>query len=147
MDVAAAHWDKVYDSFTPYEISGNEDKYKFLDFSCSDLSGKKVLEIGCGRGDMSIYLAKKGAIVTAIDNTDNGVLCTQKMMDFNNVALNVVKLDAMQIDELENTFDYVVGRYILHHIEPFNQFVPKMSKVLNTGEKGSFGRIVPRIKF
>jgi len=32
-----------------------------------DLKGKRVLDLGCGLGEASVYFAKKGAIVTASD--------------------------------------------------------------------------------
>lgn len=32
-----------------------------------NLEGKKILELGCGAGEASVYFAKKGALVTATD--------------------------------------------------------------------------------
>jgi release factor glutamine methyltransferase len=45
--------------------------YSFLD--TLDLKGKKVLEIGCGSGLLSMLAYRKGAIVTAVDIDVNAV--------------------------------------------------------------------------
>ena len=136
-ECAIEYWERVFESFQPYEVKDDE-KFVFLKPITENLAGKKVLEIGCGRGEMSVFLAKKGAAVVAIDNTENAVQCAQRLADFNKVSLDCRKLDAMQIDELEDTYDYVVGKYVLHHIEPFSEFVPKMSCVLKEGGIGLF---------
>ncbi len=45
--------------------------------SLGDLSGKTVLEIGCGTGSATVALAEQGAFVTAIDE-DAGSLSVAK---------------------------------------------------------------------
>lgn len=45
--------------------------------SIVDLTGKTVLEIGCGTGSSTVALAEQGAIVTALDE-DSGSLCVAR---------------------------------------------------------------------
>ncbi|MDD5634724.1 MAG: methyltransferase domain-containing protein, partial [Candidatus Omnitrophica bacterium] len=66
---------------TDYKDKGIVDKYfkktlaavfinypAFLRLLC-DIKGKAVLDIGCGAGCLTTELAKKGALVSAIDNS------------------------------------------------------------------------------
>lgn len=133
-------WEKKYKSFTPYHINMNREIYNFL--KCfDDLNGKRVLEIGCGNGDISIYLAKKGAIVTAIDNTSNSIQNAKCMAEYNNVSIQFIKMDALEINTLKEKYDIVVGRFVLHHIEPFNQFVKKLHCIMSGNTKNEFNGI------
>ena len=77
---------------------------------------KEVLEIGCGRGEISFYIASK---------TKNNVLGTDICVPFIEKAkskynlsnLNFDVLDFNCLDKIENKiFDYIVGNGILHHL-------------------------------
>lgn len=59
----------------------------------TDISNKRVLEIGAGTGLISILLAKKGADVTAIDLNKKAVECAKINMKINNVNIKVLEGD------------------------------------------------------
>ena len=52
-----------------------------------NLAAKKVLEIGCGSGFLAILMTKKGAIVSAIDISDEAVKVTNQNAKTNGTAL------------------------------------------------------------
>jgi ubiquinone/menaquinone biosynthesis C-methylase UbiE len=140
-DDAVGFWENVFENFESFkvELDNKNCSFNFLNPMFNDnLHRKKVLEIGAGNGVISISLAKKGAIVTAIDNTQNSIRNILSMADYNGVSIDARRLDALKIDTLEEKYDYIVGRYILHHIEPFDQFVPKMHRILKNGGIGLF---------
>jgi ubiquinone/menaquinone biosynthesis C-methylase UbiE len=138
---AVDFWENKYKNFEPFEVKFDNKNCDFLKpifQNDNNLAGKKILEIGAGNGVISIFLAKKGATVTAIDNTQNSIHNILRMADHNGVSIHAIMLDAMEIDILEDSYDYIVGRFILHHIEPFEQFVPKMYRILKNGGEGIF---------
>ncbi len=49
----------------------------FCFYLLGDVSGKRVLDYGCGDGDNTIFLAKKGAQVTAIDISSEAISLTK----------------------------------------------------------------------
>ncbi len=104
-----------------------------------DLQGKKVLDCGCGNGFMTTVLAKHGAQVTAIDISEKSVELTRNRALVNGVSDNV-KTVVMDFEDLEfedESFDFVVGNFVLHHIE-IDKTGPEIKKVLKPGGKAVF---------
>src|SRR4026208_1463871 len=70
----------------------------------SPLENKRFLELGCGSGLISIYAAKKGAIVTATDINKIALQFLAKNCRFNNTALRIIESDLFR-DISEQPFD------------------------------------------
>jgi SAM-dependent methyltransferase len=94
------------------------------------IRGKHILDLGCGRGEFSVYLAKRGANVTAIDISSEAIAFTNKLANFNEVKINALMLDAFDIDKLGIPFDIITGKYVLHHLEPFEKFIEVIEKTM-----------------
>jgi SAM-dependent methyltransferase len=80
-------------------------------------SSSKVLEIGCGRGEIARYLAAKtGMQILGIDVSERFIEEAQNKSTENNVRFEV--LDFMDAEERfqDERFDYIVGNGILHHL-------------------------------
>ncbi len=79
-----------------------------LDFiSNLDLNTKKLLELGCGSGIISIYAAQKGALVTATDINLKALEFLHRNSIQNNVQLNI--LYSNLFDKIEDlNFDYII---------------------------------------
>lgn len=82
--------------------------------------GMNVLDVGCGAGVMTAWLAKQvGPLgtVTAIDNSEeqlNLTLRRLKSMNISNVKTKVIS--AYDIDQLNEKFDLIYCRFVLHHL-------------------------------
>ena len=71
-----------------------------------------VLDIGCGAGFFSIPMAKAGHNVTSIDYTENMVnSAIQNAMDAG-VDIEVLQMDAQNLDFEDDTFDLIVTRNV-----------------------------------
>ena len=72
-----------------------------------DLKGKKVLELGCGSGIISLLAASKGALVTASDINKTSLEALEKASIKN--ALPVQIINSNLFDKLhEKHFDYII---------------------------------------
>jgi ubiquinone/menaquinone biosynthesis C-methylase UbiE len=80
------------------------------------IKGKKILELGSGRGEFSIFLSKLGAIVTGIDLGADLVDLAGKISDFNKSNCQFVVGNICQLPFNKNEFDLVIGNAILHHL-------------------------------
>lgn len=103
-----------------------------------DVRGKRLLDLGCGRGEISVFFASKGANVISIDTSPTAVSNLKTFSErhkIDNIHPEVVS--AMEIASM-GPFDFVVGSMILHHIEPFPVFAGVLQKSLRSGGKAFF---------
>jgi 2-polyprenyl-3-methyl-5-hydroxy-6-metoxy-1,4-benzoquinol methylase len=112
--VEPIHWEKFDTDIPIYH-----HPYPYVVRSLGELTGKKILEIGCGTGNFSIILAKRGAkLVESFDISVKSIELAMKRAKVNNVA-DLINFQAMSVYEMnykENFFDFIVGFNILHHI-------------------------------
>ena len=119
--------EKILFSNSPYL----REQYNFSTFN-----GKKVLDLGCGSGVLSVVLAKNGADVTAADLTENATKMTQRNAKLQNLNIKVVRTDAENLSFADNSFDYVLSWGVLHHTENTERAFTEVSRVLKPNGTG-----------
>ena len=84
---------------------------------CSE--GTSTLEIGCGSGTSSLWLAKNGRNVTALDYTESSVELVKSAAEKLGLTnVNVVHADATKnLPFAEKQFDYIFQAGLLEHFE------------------------------
>lgn len=82
-----------------------------------DIEGKKILELGCGAGEASIYFAKQGADVTATDISHEMLNVVQKVAKMHNVSVKTKQSRSDKIDSKDESFDIVYAGNLLHHVD------------------------------
>ncbi len=84
--------------------------------------GDSALDIGCGRGDLMMALAQKGAEITGIDYSQEALEIAQKTIDKQSEALKgklkVLHSNATALNFPDQTFDYVFMTDIVEHLYP-----------------------------
>lgn len=80
------------------------------------LSGRMILEVGCGRGEFSVHLATEGATMTRINIGENLVRAGRLLAEINDVECSFVRASATELPFHEASFDAVVGVGVLHHL-------------------------------
>jgi len=100
-----------------------------------DISGKSVLDYGCGTGTFSRYLQTKGAIVTGVDVSENMIAVAKSF------SQDCITYHAFNngLDFLEDgIFDYVVANFVLCTIPSQSlilQTLGQINRVLKKGGK------------
>jgi ubiquinone/menaquinone biosynthesis C-methylase UbiE len=104
---------KVDDYFEVSTAPENRHIIKYL----GNIKGKKILELGCGAGEASVYLAKKGAIVTATDLSQGMLDVTMRLAAIHGTQLSTVKTPAAPLPFPDNSFDIIYAANLLHHVD------------------------------
>lgn len=113
---------EVGDEGLSYDIldeSYNPSTQKFL-LDAGLSPGMKVLDVGCGAGVMTAWLANqvgKDGHVTAVDNSPEQLMVTQRRIEkeqLSNVMTKVVS--AYDIGDLQEKYDLIYCRFLLHHL-------------------------------
>ena len=97
-----------------------------------DLKGKKMLDLGCGTGEASVYFALKGAKVTACDVSLECLKLGKNLFQKFNVNIQTIKMQVEFLGFPNESFDLVYGFGVLHHID-INESVYEIYRVLKNG--------------
>jgi SAM-dependent methyltransferase len=84
-----------------------------------DVCGKQVLELGCGTGDTTLWLAAGGATVHATDISGGMLAATQARAAAGGLSSTVLvqQMSAEHLAYAERSFDIVFGHSVIHHTD------------------------------
>jgi 2-polyprenyl-3-methyl-5-hydroxy-6-metoxy-1,4-benzoquinol methylase len=106
-----------------------------------DVKHKKILDIGCGVGSISFYLARRGANVTGIDLSSNLIEYCKKEAKRRMLNIQFKEMNAQIPDFEDESFDIVVGSRVVHHIPEIKVFFKECKRLLK--ERGFIAFIEP----
>ena len=122
-----------------YSVVNEEHFQKLLD-AAGSLSGKRVLDFGCGLGQTSRFYAEHGATrVDGFDISGESIRIAKKNALRDNLDDRVIfrQLAAEDIDYPDNSFDIVIGKAILHHTD-IEKTARQLRRVLAPGGVACF---------
>lgn len=116
----------------------NEDYLNFLFFDVWKLNRKpcRILEVGCGTGNVPYWLLPHfpaGTQYTGIDNAEILIAEAEKTFKDSLFNVNFVRGNAGKLDFPDNTFDIVLTRAVLMHLEQPFQVIQEMVRVTEPG--------------
>jgi 2-polyprenyl-3-methyl-5-hydroxy-6-metoxy-1,4-benzoquinol methylase len=133
--------DKIYRNMKPDEIPWNIEVPPDALVELVD-SGKvkpcKTIDLGCGTGNYSIYLASKGFEVTGVDLSPTAIKIVEENAKRKGVKINFLVADILGgLNEVKETFDFAYDWELLHHIFPEERkkYVNIVHKILNPNGK------------
>ncbi|MDA0237382.1 MAG: class I SAM-dependent methyltransferase [Proteobacteria bacterium] len=101
-----------------------------------EVQGKKLLDIGCGPGWLTVMYAKHGANVTAIDLTSQALVLTKAALEVNLVSASLEVASAEQLPFPDKSFDVVVSSGVLHHTPDYQKAISESYRVTRDGGTG-----------
>jgi SAM-dependent methyltransferase len=97
------------------------------------VTGKDVLEVGCGMGTHAALLARSGARLTAIDLTERAVEATRRRFETFGLAGRIQRADAEAMPFPDASFDLVWSWGVIHHSSRFEACLAEVARVLRPG--------------
>lgn len=87
-------------------------------FFMGNVVHKKILEVGCGNGELSVWLAKNSAEVWGVDISDESIAIAEKRSKENNTTTSThfYAQPAEALPFANNFFDIVFINVTLHHL-------------------------------
>ena len=120
----------------------NREHVAFLDFvfgRIGDLAGKRILEVGCGTGNLSTYHALRGAQAVGVDVSAGMLGLARRRAEVNGVSdrVELIAQPIEDLDEPDGSFDFVMANQVLHHLD-LPRAMPNISRLVGTGGMALF---------
>ncbi len=136
------HWNSrscSYDRFVTKGFSDLRERHAWQDVYADALgtAGRKILDVGCGPGIVSMQLSDLGYEMTALDFSEKMLEKAEKNAADNGLDIEFVCGNAMELPFGDCSFDAVVSDYVLWTVPDPRKVMDEWYRVLRPG-----GRIV-----
>ncbi len=123
---------------TDYFEASTAPENRFILSHLGDVTGKRLLDLGCGAGENSVYFSLKGAHCVATDYSPGMVEKALSLATAHGVEIEARTMNALEIDFPDNSFDIVYAANLLHHLPDPERAIRQIHRVLRPGGKACF---------
>jgi ubiquinone/menaquinone biosynthesis C-methylase UbiE len=101
---------------------------------CGDVSGKRVLDLGCGSGENAIAIALQGAHVIAVDASTGQLQLARKLADAAEIRVEWHQGDAADLAFLRaDSIDLAIAVGLLGEVDDVDRLLRQVQRVLRPG--------------
>lgn len=109
----------------PDEVDPNDFRVNVIMDFFGNIRGKKVLDVGCGKGRFSKIMIEKGADVTGVDISEELIRETKKIL-----GGKFFMGSAMDLQFPDECFDLVYSVEVIEHVPDVEKAISEMVRVL-----------------
>ena len=143
--VAARWWDVQGECKPLHDI--NPLRLGYIEKHAAGLSGKKVLDVGCGGGILSESMAACGAEVTGIDLSHNALLAARDHLELSGQHVTYHNVSAETLAQnMPAAFDIVTCMEMLEHVPDPASIVNACARLVSPGGQVFFSTLNRNLK-
>lgn len=95
--------------------------------------GRKVLDVGCGEGKLAAALARRGAVVSAVDVDPAMLAAARCRIDADDIDVRLCRADGARLPFDDSIFDSVTAVTMLCFVNSPEPVLAEMARVLRPG--------------
>lgn len=99
----------------------------------ADMSGMHAIELGCGTGYVSGWMARRGANVTAVDNSAEQLATAQRLASEHEVDLELIHGNAETVPKPDASYDFAISEYGASIWADPYKWIPEAHRLLKPG--------------
>ena len=130
---------EAYASETEHNVTNAYYTLPAMVALAGDVTGRRILDAGCGAGPLSARLRDRGAVVSGFDSSAAMVALARKRLG-DDVDLRVAALGE-RLPYADASFDDVVSSLVLHYLEDWGPALAEVRRVLRPG-----GRLIAAVQ-
>lgn len=131
----AQNWEDVYGDLARYQ-----DLYLYqqqlIELICEklpELHGVSILEVGCGKGNEIVQLAKRGGACLGLDFSESAMAWMQTRLAKEGLRMPLVRGDARKLPFDVASFDLVFSQGVLEHFTNPGEVLQEQRRVMRDG--------------
>jgi len=140
-----AYWDGMADEWVEsggraWATPTGEESWGIFGFPESDihmlpddLAGLDAIELGCGTGYVSAWMARRGARVTAIDNSAKQLETAAELQHKHGLAFPLIHGNAERVPLPDASFDFAISEYGAVLWADPEAWIPEAARLLRPG--------------
>ena len=110
--------------------------FRFIEHELKEIDAKDVIEIGCGRGTIGLYLADYCNMnVSLMDNEEGAMKIAREAFKNHNLNAKFIVGDALNMNLPDNSFDAIVSIGLAEHLDNVADLFAEQYRVLRPGGK------------
>ncbi len=98
-----------------------------------DLTGKKCIEIGCGAGYVSSWMARRGGAAIGIDPTPNQLETARRLEKEHGLGVEFIEAFGEELPFPDSTFDFAISEYGASLWADPYRWISEAARVLKNG--------------
>lgn len=97
----------------------------------------RVIDIGCGTGDLALWLAEQGCAVTGVDFLEKPLAAARQKAAARGLAVNFLQMDALAVGEIPERFDAATDCGLFHVFDDAGRvsYVAALTRLLESGAR------------
>lgn len=100
-----------------------------------DMAGMRAVELGCGTGYISAWMARRGASVVGIDSSERQLATARRLADEHGIDLELIHGNAELVPYADESFDFAVSEYGVAIWADPHKWIPEAHRVLKSGSR------------